>query len=248
MDKTRVLVFGSCVSRDAFELVENIEGRFVVVDYFARSSFASLAFPKMVNQEVLERVVSPFQKRMVFRDMNKCFFERLAIRDYDFILVDLIDDRFNIVGGSGGGVTYSNELRAAMRPKKPACFIRSGSKDYIELWERGASKVFDLIFSLGLERRVFINKVFWSELPSGKSFDSYPCFLGSGQANEYLASRYSFLERHFGVDGLDYGRDLFVSDFDHKWGCSPFHYVNDFYKETIRCLTCKVNNFGGGRG
>ncbi|HEB9312306.1 TPA: hypothetical protein RZK28_001797, partial [Campylobacter coli] len=71
----KICIFGSCVSRDIFEYDE--QKHFELVGYYARSSFASLSSNAMIEQDVLDNIISPFQKRMVLYDMNKSFIEKV---------------------------------------------------------------------------------------------------------------------------------------------------------------------------
>lgn len=80
----KVCIFGSCVSRDIFEYDE--QKSFELVGYYARISFASLSSSAMIEQEVLDNIQSPFQKRMVLQDMNKSFIDRIKRNDFDFFI------------------------------------------------------------------------------------------------------------------------------------------------------------------
>ncbi|EMF9549938.1 hypothetical protein V3Y79_000374 [Campylobacter jejuni] len=54
-----------------------MKNNFELIDYYARSSFASLASSAMIEQSVLDNIQSSFQKRMVLRDMDKSFIRKL---------------------------------------------------------------------------------------------------------------------------------------------------------------------------
>lgn len=50
---------------------------FKLIDYYARSSFASLASNAMIEQSVLDNIQLSFRKRMVLRDMDKSFIKKV---------------------------------------------------------------------------------------------------------------------------------------------------------------------------
>ena len=232
----KVLIFGSCVTRDAFSLPLVDAGKFEVVDYFARSSFASLALPMWVDESVLMQIKSPFQKKIVRRDMEKSFFKRLFALDFDFVVVDFIDDRFNIVGDLSGGATYSNEFRSGMRCSDDS-LILSGSDVYLDLWNVGLEKFISAVKGLGIVDRIVLNKVFWAEKIDDLGVDFEKYLIKSKSSNNYLKSRYDVIERKLiGIKSISYSENLFVAKSSHKWGISPFHYVDDFYQKTIDCL------------
>lgn len=118
----RLLIWGSCVTRDCF--AEDICGhesisRYEIDKYFARSSLVSqLSRPVLLKGEI--RLSSLFQKRMVADDFEKQFFPYLnkVKEDIDYLLLDFIDERFDIIALSDSYVTYSGELAASGLLKK----------------------------------------------------------------------------------------------------------------------------------
>ncbi|HHP5549181.1 TPA: DUF6270 domain-containing protein, partial [Campylobacter jejuni] len=54
----KICIFGSCVSRDIIEY--DMKNNFELIDYYARSSFASLASSAMIEQSVLDNIQSSF--------------------------------------------------------------------------------------------------------------------------------------------------------------------------------------------
>lgn len=105
-----VLIFGSCVSRDIFNLEYSLE--FKVSDYYARSSLASLSSEAYENDSALNRISSPFQRRMVANDFSKEILTAGSkLEGCDVILIDLIDERFDlVVFPSGKIITNSAEF------------------------------------------------------------------------------------------------------------------------------------------
>lgn len=105
-----VLIFGSCVSRGIFNF--DSAGNFNLVDYYARQSFGSLVSQPYSNDAVLQRISSAFRRRMVARDFAKSILQTdSGIARADVILLDLIDERFDLVILPTGHVlTHSAEL------------------------------------------------------------------------------------------------------------------------------------------
>lgn len=105
-----VLIYGSCVSRDIFNFEEASAVK--ITDYYARSSIASLARAPYENDIALGRITSEFRRRMVARDFSNDFLtETEKISAADCILLDLIDERFDLVALTTGEiVTHSAEL------------------------------------------------------------------------------------------------------------------------------------------
>ncbi|MEW5680650.1 DUF6270 domain-containing protein [Comamonas kerstersii] len=240
----KVFIFGSCVSRDIlnFDNGEAVE----LVDYYARSSFASLAGSSCeVGFEDLNNIKSDFQKRMVYRDLNKLIFGGEAVLDLssaDCILIDLIDERFDILElASGAFVTLSSELLSSNlidnkfhKNKK----IPSGSERHRELWKIGINKFLNFLKDNKLINKLLVNEVYWSLLMSnGDSIAERYSLDKINYANNHLRWMYSFLRKNISGDRfIKYPDYLFRSCDDHRWGFSPFHYHESVYKYGIEYL------------
>ncbi|HHY1437746.1 TPA: DUF6270 domain-containing protein [Campylobacter coli] len=135
----KICIFGSCVSRDIIKY--DMKNNFELIDYYARSSFASLASSAMIEQSVLDNIQSSFQKRMVLRDMDKSFIRKLKKNDFDCLLIDFIDDRFHFYKILKNSiVTVSNEYKKAKGKLYSSNMIYSKSQEHIDLWRKGIEK------------------------------------------------------------------------------------------------------------
>jgi len=144
---TRVLVFESCVSRDPFGDLINPSHMFSLIDYYARSSFASLSGKPLSEHLDLSMIESPFQRRMVERDLSKTFLD-LDLNEVDLIIIDFIDDRFPLIELEHGALcTVSDEFKKAelqLDGKKSSHFQTSisspvnlaGISSWIELYQQ----------------------------------------------------------------------------------------------------------------
>ena len=131
----KIIVFGSCVSRDT---VEYLDG-FILQKYFARSSFASLfsTVHPDVNNINYDRIESDFQKRMVQSDLTKSVQYMISRLDFDCILIDFIDERFDCYSEYGSLNTISNEfLKLQVSLGEVVAF----DSDYkFSIWKKGFS-------------------------------------------------------------------------------------------------------------
>ncbi|HEB9344990.1 TPA: hypothetical protein RZK20_001537 [Campylobacter coli] len=226
----KICIFGSCVSRDIFEYDE--QKNFELVGYYARSSFASLSSNAMIEQDVLDNIISPFQKRMVLYDMNKSFIEKVKKNDFDFLLVDFIDDRFHFYKLSNDSiVTVSNEYKKAKGKLYSSNMIYSKSQEHIDLWRKGIERMYnDLCL---IQDKIILNKVYWSDtFFNGQKFTINPEELIAN--NSFLKERYDeFITFFPKVKYIEYPKDVLVLDHKHKWGGAPMHYYHDVYKYAL---------------
>lgn len=233
----KVLIFGSCVSRDVLNYQNN---EIELANYFARSSLASAFASLAINDTYTKNLDSDFQRRVVAADLGKKFKEYIKIANFDLFLIDLIDERFNIFMFEQGGLcTLSNELLSAgFDPEKePGRIIPSGSEEFYTLWESSWIRFLSEIDSIQCRDKIRINKVFWATITSsGRNFPTYN--------KNYILSSNKFLDRLYarvakdleGWQFIEFSASHFVAAEDHRWGLSPFHYIDVYYTEALSQL------------
>ncbi|MBR8223142.1 DUF6270 domain-containing protein [Burkholderia ambifaria] len=233
----KLLILGTCVSRDALEYVS--DGSIELSDYYARSSLASLnaaPFSDDIPRCVAD-IPSSFGRRVVERDLTKRFFRDALVDKADIVLVDLIDERFDlwVDDPTGRCCTLSDEIARAgfAQEYKNGRMVRSGGAEFWDRWCEGWTRFVSYASGMGLKRNIAINKVFWAKRTvSGRQFS-----WGVAENNALLGRMYDYISRDLAqTQFLAYSPELLVGDDNHRWGVSPFHYVPAFYRETIRLL------------
>lgn len=232
----KVLIFGSCVSRDILAYPSKFQSNFELVDYYSRCSLASLSaipFTKPLSVNV-DNIKSSFQKKMVERDMLKTFFDDIKKHQFDILLIDLIDERFNLwIGAESQVCTISAELgQSGFVADHPGRVEVSGSEQFWKRWEAGWENFIYRISSIGALHRLIINKVFWS-----KCIENGSCFQGGYSskrimdANDLLVRMYRRIENDIpNSQIIDFPEHCLLAAAEHKWGISPFHYVERYYE------------------
>lgn len=242
MSKARILIVGSCVSRDVLEIPSAKES-FTLVDYYARSSLATLANTRLPTVPVgtLERIESAFQRRMVERDLNKSLLRDLPTHDFDRILLDLIDERFDLwLGTDQAATTISAEITRSGFPSNTSDGRRvsSGCPEFIALWRQGWERLCACLRSMGRLQDLVVNRVFWSRATeSGQGFGTAFKPEQIAWANEVLRQMYAWIERsapEVSLIGFD-AKELQAAD-EHRWARSPFHYVPAYYESVVKQL------------
>ncbi len=233
-DAPAVLVYGSCVSRDAFELSEAPH----LAAYVARSGLASAMSQEPTGLEGadLSANSSAFQRRMVALDLSRGLGGVLAETAFSHLLVDLIDERFTLARGPRGGLfTISPELERAGVSTGSFERFRSGSPEHLEGFRAGWARLCELVPA----DRIIVNKVYWAAIDETGAAVSDPAVVAA--ANDVLDALYGIVEEVSpGVRWLRYDRELFVSDTGHRWGASPFHFSHPLYVETLRQLALEA--------
>lgn len=228
-----VLIHGSCVTRDAFALPG--ETRFRLADYYARSSLASAFAPGGLVGVDVARVESPFQRRMVERDQGKDFAARLETTDADVVVLDLVDEQYDLVVGSDGGVaTRSMEFLRAGGDGAAGTRVASGSPEFLVRWEVGWAALVATARRQGRLGRVVVHEAYWARGDAdGGAFDQQRVEAANRTLTYlYARMRKDLAEARF----LRVPDRLVVGDPSHRWGASPVHYVEAYYRTFLDLL------------
>lgn len=215
-------IFGSCITRDPFELENN---RYTVNNYFARSSLLSLMYkPIQLNIDAV-KWPSNFVKRTVNDDLLKRFATYSKAPKSNVIVIDLIQERYSLSSFKDSWYTYSAYHKKAEIPRGE--FI-SGEK-HLNLFK---SRITDISKFFKEYQYVIIHEANLAEKyidedgqeVNFKLTEKDKFFIESGQ--EY----YNLLK-----DNLDNAYTLSLKGYNgankHKWGLSPSHYENEYYEK-----------------
>lgn len=228
-DRPTVAIFGSCVSRDLFE---DQRLRPSLGHYGARSSVISaVATPVPIAPE---RVVisSEWQRRCVLADFAKTFFASLEETRPDWLVIDLIDERFDVLCTSGSFVTRSSAFQAAglddatdlgLQP------IRRMSPDGRRLFAGAAPDFAARALELVPRERVVLHRALWcTRFARDGAVLDFPEERRqlSELQNAMLADGYDTLEEAFGGVGATIAVDpaRHLADAHHRWELEPYHY------------------------
>lgn len=191
-NSSSLFILGSCVSRD----IINFDNRnnFSLLDYYARSSFASAFGSSSIHDVYSENLNSPFQRKIVHADLTKKLENIIEKSQFDYLLIDLIDERFDIfVFQSGAVCTVSNEAVAAGLECLPdnGRIVKSGSEEFFRLWEGGGSRFVGILKKLGKLASLRVNRVYWAEkTESGGDFSPHYSLRGISDSNKFLNRMY----------------------------------------------------------
>lgn len=235
-----IKISGGCVSRDIFNF--DINNEIQLISYNARSSLATLG---LENTSIsipnnyygsLESIESAFQRRMVQSDFNNELLSSVISNGYDVLLIDLLVERFHLVEIGGKLVTNSSEFqRSTIRPDR---IVDSFSDEFADLWRKGVDNLFNIIDSTVGLSVIRINKVYWTDT----SVDSDHTLVlrkkwKIEKNNEKLHSMYEYIENILPKTSIiEVPKELLIADPEHKFGFSPFHYTDTYYKEVLKLI------------
>lgn len=236
-NKIRLSIFGSCVTRDI--LTFDSENRIELKNYIARQSVISAVCPKIGAEESEIDLSSPFQKRMVLCDMNKTAFDILGGQKSDFIILDLVDERFPLKRVGDSFLTASNEFRISMGEKYekyPDLYKRVTAfglyaghiriNKYVKLFCENLTDIYP-------ENRIILHRALTADRYINKNgeitpFDTNIIKINS-EINDVLNKMYDMIIKAISpIHEIAFDGEI-LSDEKHRWGLAPMHYTDGYY-------------------
>lgn len=231
-----VAIFGSCVSRDLFEsdVLRPSLGL-----YAARCSVVSAVAPPVSIDADRVELPSAWQRRCVLADFEKSFFHSLAGVRPDWLVIDLIDERFDLLRGAGSFVTRSSAFTAAGLDGTDGFeFLRRASPEGCELFDRAAGEFADRVTAILPPDRVVVHRALWcTHYRSDGEVLAFPePRLTKCRAQNVMLSRgYDALSTAFGEQAniIAVDPEVHLADGAHRWGLEPYHYERAYNDEGI---------------
>ena len=217
-------ILGSCISRDIFR---EMKLDHLVGEYRARTSIHSITKSHKADISEINFPESNFQSKMVKHDFEKT---ELNLDDCDYLILDLIDERFELITNYGSVVTLSNELRNANEIETISNYVVRGSDKDLKLWKIAVKKFSELI-----EIPIILHKSRLSSELNHKNAEIMVDYNYINAMNQKLINYEKILHEELDIIGtIDVDSELLISDVDHVWGYSPYHYIYQYYEEALR--------------
>lgn len=243
----KISIHGSCVSRDIFRF--DSKNDFEVVNYIGRNSIISLSYPS-VALPAFEKIGNGqelnWDERMIYYDCKKIALDKIVTDGCDYLIIDLIDERFGILESDKGCLTYSQVLQRSEHINEVGTyFIKDVKEDSEEFYN--AYKKYALWLRDNFEvDRIIIHEVYPVLTYLGNDNNLHVFDSNDIRKCKSLCSRiekgYKLLESFLPeaeVLRMPYNVMAFEN---HKWGKATVHYVDDYYIEMLSRIGEIVNN------
>lgn len=232
-------IYGSCVSRDAFELLPRKQ--FKLHSYKARQSFASVSRNALAHWPEGIVLQSKFQQAMVHDDwLGGAWWRLLQAKNAgaDLFLFDLTDERHGFYRFEDGSVvTNSINIMGTELEKvaKGGSFYGFGTDAHFAFWSWCANTLIDRLKNERMMHQVRLLKVPWAVATDTGEFA--PSSAGMTPLDANLAyERYYALLEEAGMPTIILSDAEVLADSQHQWGVAPFHYTPHVYETINRRL------------
>lgn len=178
-------------------------------------------------RNAVDGLSSSFQRRMLTNDLDKTTLSIIGSTPHDVLLLDFIDERFNLALTGSTLFSLSGELERSGLDMAGRSRITPDGDVFFALWTAGLGRLLSSVD----KSRVVLNRVYWAEyLPDGSDASS-PGWIR--RSNAVLQHLYDTVDAYWGLPCIDYPRESLVADPDHRWGLAPFHYTAEVYRHTL---------------
>ncbi|AZL11797.1 hypothetical protein CXR25_02430 [Brevibacterium aurantiacum] len=166
----KIAIFGSCVSRDTCEYMDDAK----VLVYVARQSATSQVNPRGTSGLDTSELASKFQVDMVRGDLSGDALARIldVAASLDLVLIDLIDERRGFwLWPDGTTMTNSLEVETAggcnTARAEGARLVEFGTDEHFKHWMVGFNKIIRALHKCDLLERTILLDIQWADHMEG---------------------------------------------------------------------------------
>lgn len=237
-----ISIFGSCVTRDVFEL--DTQKRLMLKTYVARQAIASAVSEPIECALEDINLESKFQRQQVYYDLTKASFDLFANDNSQYLIIDLIDERFRLIKKDGKIFTNSTYLEQSdyFQDKQIISYEYLDGEywvdakrlsDYIDEFCKRISTIY-------LGEHVILHKAYMLDYyvnKAGEVKEFPPNYL---KQNKTVNMRLDYMYNRI-ISNIPNLRIIDVcnnaiADEKHRWGLAPMHYCENYYQEVLTKL------------
>lgn len=243
----RINIFGSCVTRD---ILEYDKKNFTAGEYIARESIISfLSNPFFFHAEDI-LLPSTFQRKQLIQDLEKSGLKKLKSNPGDLLVIDFIEERFDIGKVNGTYITISNEWNQSNLSN--LYFVKKYSK---KLWHgkvyfrfKNLKKYIHIftknLLSIYKEEQIVIHEVYLADTYIDEngiyhSFSENVIYYNK-KINQILRYMYFCLKTELPQAYILNISDKYAAKKNHKWGLAPMHFQEEYYKNAAGLIYTKL--------
>jgi len=220
-------VYGSCVTRDPLdELVKT--GKIKIASYISKTTITSQINPPLSVVNLSDKK-EDFLTRMVKIDQEKKVLEEIESSDFDYLIIDFIDERLPVINISNSVFTFTRTFSHYFDSNEINKKYDSRSTDkYYQILEF----FFKKLTSFVPQEKIIIHRAWWAKQylkeNEKNQFDKSTLQLVHFN-NIILNKTYGMLKKMLPNSiFIEVDKEHVLSDFDHKWGSDPYHYTKQY--------------------
>ena len=236
-------IHGSCVTRDMFAVL-GIEEK--ISHYQARSSLCTKG-PERNCFDIswVESLSSAFQRRMVKWDITRPI---LPYKEFDFLIIDLIDERFDVLLQGDQLITNSKQFEDAggHQAMNVKVAFSANSDERFAAFARGCAYLASE--TRQNEMPIIFHDARWASDfidPNGVRipFPNQGAVIGTNRRLDRMSRIVTEVLKPHII--LKPEPELMIGDSNHRWGAASYHYIPQYYVDIWSKLEGSVSKFQG---
>jgi|GEM_PF-4369700 len=232
---TRVTILGSSVTREAFRFDEK---KNIKIDkYYSRTSLISQYGGKIAhdkNDVVLSR---DFYLRTLFEDLECQFMQDIPNISSDYIILDFIDDRSNLLLIEENYALYSRAMQeSGLFPKLNPRIIKRDTESDLELMADAITRFSIDVHKNNLQDKIVLHECYLANefIPAiGNKVNSF-----SEKEKELITTFNQRLFKYYQLmkNAFPNLKIITPKGIALKWGKEPFHFEDAYYTDFLKQL------------
>ena len=229
--KRKVFLFGS------YNLTNIMTKSSCLEDPYYRFNFSSIISVMSNNKQInkLPQHGNPYRKLMVIRDFSGQILDMLKEESADYIVIDFIEERHDILQYEGAYYTLSDALIESDFPISKGRVIRRVSKECEAIWKDSCLRFIEKLKEYFKPNNIILIKNLlsekWGDIHQSSEYDSINEIR---EKNKIIMSYYEFFQEHLAdIEVVDLTRSaLYITDKNFEYGCYPWH-LNELINRDI---------------
>ena len=192
---------------------------------------------------------NPFRQAAIERDFQKVMLEDLRTAGkYDYVILDFLDERFDIAEISGSCYTKSEVFDECSIPFSYKVLPRSDS-EMIKLWESKCLEFITVLKERFPEQNIILVKNYLTGVyKTDTDLVEFDNAEEVRQQNIIIDGCYEFFEANYpGIKVIEVNdSSLLFTDEGFRHGCTPWHYNTNYYNDIRTQIASYVYEGGAG--
>ncbi|MCI9297950.1 MAG: glycosyltransferase family 2 protein [Lachnospiraceae bacterium] len=205
-------------------------------DPSGRFNFSSLiSIMHSVEAKVVFRHKNRYRQMMLEREMNNQFWRLMEERKPDFVVLDFIEERFDMVAYQGGYLTRSDAFEGCENKPEAGDVILRDSDECMELWKESALAFIERMERDYPDTDIVLVKNYLAEKKGDIYSQEYFAELDEiRKINGILEQYYSFFRKHCKkVKVVEASKcQYYFTDKEYEYGVMPSH-LNELVNREI---------------
>ena len=206
-------------------------------DPYYRFNFSSIislmSYGKQVNNFPHHK--NPYRDLMIERDFSGKLLDMLREESADYIVIDFIEERHDVIQYEGKYYTLSDALIESDFPVDKGRLIRRESKECEALWKDACLLFIDILKKYFEPRNIIlIRNILAEKWGDINQYNVYDNIDEISKKNQIIMSYYDFFEKHIdGIQVVDLTHSaLYITDVNFEYGSYPWH-LNELINRDI---------------